>query len=298
VMNYLGDRQSTLWYPSQSGEEPIPGGMITYANGQYFQVYLTIWTRHTQEALFTAQLGDGTYFGVSAFMARSDPLPVTPTSTMRAADEEPMIRARGDGRATDTQAPGEDIITIPDSPAPVDNQVIRSMVGELDELNIPSSNVMIPPDQLSPLDRYLNDLDLETGALGPPTLQPEVEDDAMSSGTMVEDEEPYTAPSMPTLVPPPTHHNCWPLPFTPGQETLDYSPTSVTEISAPPTPSPLPHTPPTPSLTLEEVTPEGSPTEGSLHSGRPHSERAIFSPATGAWDTLDSWETPGYGFDI
>jgi len=296
-MNYLGDRQSTLWYPSQSGEEPIPGGMITYANRQYFQVYLRIWTRHTQEALFTTQLGDGTYFGVSAFMACSDPLPISPASTMRAADEEPMTRARGDGRATE-------IITIPDSPAPYDNRVIRSMVCELDELNIPSSNVMISPDQLSPLDSYLNDLELETGALGPPTLQQEEEDDAMSSGMMVEDEEPFAAPSiggvlsMPTLVPPLPQHTCWPLAFTPGQETLDYSPTSVTEISAPPTPSPLPPTPPTPCLTLEDVTPEGSPTEGSLHSGRLHSESETFSPATEAWDTLDSWETPGYGFDI
>jgi len=241
-------------------------------------VYLRIWTRHTQEALFTAQLGDGTYFGVSAFMARTDPLPIIPTSTMRAAEEEPMTRARGDGRATDIPTLGGEIITIPDSPQQqYDDLVIRTMVYELDELNIPVPNVMVPPDQLSPLERYLDNLGLEGAALGPPILQREVEDDAMSSGTLVEDEEPYTTPRMGGA-----HVNiCGALTITPGEEELDYSPASGAEISAQPTPSPLPSTPATPCLTLEDISPEGTPTEGSPYSGPQHSVSIPFSPAPG-----------------
>jgi len=50
------------------------------------------------------------------------------------------------------QASGGDVIIVPDSPVEYDDIVLRSMVGELDDLDIPVPPTMAPQDQLSPQD--------------------------------------------------------------------------------------------------------------------------------------------------
>jgi len=72
-----------------------------------------------------------------------------------------MPRADGDGRVTDNRASEGEIIIVPDSPEDYDDVVIQSMVDELDNVGIPVITTMAPPDLLTPLDRYLNTLELD-----------------------------------------------------------------------------------------------------------------------------------------
>jgi len=178
------------------------------------------------------------------------------------------------------------------------------MVDELDNVGIPVLTTMAPPDLLTPLDRYLNSLELAAGANALPLLRQGDVEDALSPATAMEQGETREPPriggalSMPAPLPPPRLRTSWALTSTPEQEGLDYSPGPGVEMLTRPVISPLPPSPPNRCLSLEDITPEDSPNGGLPYPVPQNSSRGSFSPATGSWDTLDSWEMPGFGIDM
>jgi len=122
----------------------------------------------------------------------------------------------------------------------------------------------------------------------------------LSPATAMEHGEPREPPrirealSKPATVPPPGLTISWALTSTPEQEELDYSPGPGVEMLTGPGITPLAPSPPNRSLSLETVTPENFPNGGLPYPGPQNSSSGPFSPATGSWDTLDSWEMPGY----
>jgi len=76
---------------------------------------------------------------------------------------------------TDNRASEGEIIIVPDSPEEYEDVVIQSMVDELGSVGIPVITTMTPPDLLTPLDRYLNTLEMAAGDTLPLLQQGDVE---------------------------------------------------------------------------------------------------------------------------
>jgi len=64
-MDMLHADPAALWSSTRCSPSVTLEGVVDYANGRYFYVYLQTVTRRDGHAMFTAQLGDGSYFAVN-----------------------------------------------------------------------------------------------------------------------------------------------------------------------------------------------------------------------------------------
>jgi len=227
-------------------------------------------------------------------VARPDLLPTSPASTTRMTEGEPLQGAEGGTGDAKSQVSEENVATVPDGPVDYDDIVLRAMVRDLDDLDIPAPPTMAPPDQLSPLNRYLADLERAPGG--------REEEEELSSITMTDEGPPATsavkeasstsAPSQPTR-----QGFRWPPTVTPEHDDLDYSPgpASASMMSVLPVPSPLSSTPTTPGQFLEDVTPNSSP---GTYSVDRYPRSMPFSPPSDSLETLDRREAPDCEFEI
>jgi len=174
VNRHLNGRRETPWV--QRGATSIPGGMTKYANGEYFQVYFSLWTQEGKEALFTAQLGNRECFGVRPFYTQLSQKAVSPGDGGTVARRRSVNSCRGRvGRPVSE----DDVIVVADSP---DEEELEGQAdspadleGKADSPEVLGDKGLEPvetvaaeqggvgrsfiaavesPDLLSPLDRY------------------------------------------------------------------------------------------------------------------------------------------------